>query len=572
MAKKLPLNFYEIQRQQRIKSLFVFLMLILFYFVAIGFISLIFLLSFGLFLGREGLLSQAFLSKFFLFNTALSIIIASFHFLEARKFGADFILRRLDARPPDLSDRYHKQFVNTMEEIRLASRLPKVTSHVLPSFAINSLAVVGPDNTPNVIVTEGLLAEFTRDELQAVVSHELAHILRGDAFYMTLVCSLANFFERLKLALEPEPISPRIPSHAEGAAAATHVPVFLAVTLSSGVMHLLSTLISRQREIMADATAVELCRHPKALARAIYKAHLKNSFVGDFNLTYSPLFIVPPESSRGESDGFFARLFNSHPPLMRRIKTLASMSRTVPARIIDEVLEIQKRREESRTLVLSREEIMPGNESLTALGDEPARLEGKIWSIRDPKGNWEGPYSLDELLYTRFFSPLIRVKNLQEEIEAQAREFPQVQDAIRNIRRKKFSDPKKHNRCPRCHILLKEAIYEGVPIMICPRCSGKLVDAAFKERIIARKEVKFSDNLTKKADEFKQRYLLNPIRTKKISPQSSKKIMCPHCGSRMLPRPYSYHYVIPVDKCFSCQKIWFDADELEILQILIEKR
>jgi Zn-finger nucleic acid-binding protein len=40
----------------------------------------------------------------------------------------------------------------------------------------------------------------------------------------------------------------------------------------------------------------------------------------------------------------------------------------------------------------------------------------------------------------------------------------------------------------------------------------------------------------------------------------------------MQARPYSYQYFIPVDKCFSCQKIWFDADELEILQILIEKR
>jgi Zn-finger nucleic acid-binding protein len=40
----------------------------------------------------------------------------------------------------------------------------------------------------------------------------------------------------------------------------------------------------------------------------------------------------------------------------------------------------------------------------------------------------------------------------------------------------------------------------------------------------------------------------------------------------MKARPYSYSYFIPVDKCLSCHKIWFDADELEILQVLIENR
>ena len=48
-------------------------------------------------------------------------------------------------------------------------------------------------------------------------------------------------------------------------------------------------------------------------------------------------------------------------------------------------------------------------------------------------------------------------------------------------------------------------------------------------------------------------------------------ITCPGCGYRMLARPYNYQYFIPVDKCLSCSKIWFDADELELLQILIEK-
>jgi heat shock protein HtpX len=571
MTKRLPLNFYEVQRKQKRKSFFLLLFLFLFYFLAIGFISLVVIVSFGLILSKETLLSGVFLRKFLVFDTALSIIIATFHYLDARKFGASFILRRLDAQPPDLSDRYHKRFANTVDEIRIASGLPKVSSYIIPSFAINSMAVISADDTPNVIVTEGLLSEFTRDELQAVVSHELAHIIRGDTFYITLVCSLANFFEKIKQAIEPESNAPRHPSQAEGGGI-PHLLLYIAVFFSNLVMHLLSTLISRQREILADAAAVELSRNPKALARAIYKAHLKNSFVGDFNVTYSPLFIVPPESVGSDSEGFFANLFNTHPPLMKRIRLLANMLRMRPARVIQEVWEIQKKREQARTLVSSLEEAVPTGGSAVSSAEEKVRQEEKVWVLRDQQGKWQGPHSLEELLIARSFYPYVLVKNMQEGIEARAKEFPQIREAMLRIKKKKFLDPTKQNRCPRCQITLVDSYYEGVPIKICLQCNGKLVSSTFKERIITRKEVKFSEYLMNKARVFKQQFMENPTLMRKINLQSPERVLCPSCGSRMVLRPYSLHYVIPVDKCLACQKIWFDADELEILQILIEGR
>ncbi|MHC4792640.1 MAG: M48 family metalloprotease, partial [Planctomycetota bacterium] len=99
MAKKLAPDFYDVQRQQRRKSLFVFFILILFYFVAVGVFSAI-VLFVGTSFGKEELLAGSFLTKLLLFNTALATLIASFHFYEARKFGAKFILKRLMARPP----------------------------------------------------------------------------------------------------------------------------------------------------------------------------------------------------------------------------------------------------------------------------------------------------------------------------------------------------------------------------------------------------------------------------------------------------------------------------------------
>ena len=569
MRRSPTTDFYLLQRRQWLTSLFLLLVLILFYILALGFVAFVFTLTLGIFIPAVIFPSGSLLVKLLLGVIAAAVLIASFQFYDARRFGARFIRRRLLAQEPDPADHYHKRFINTVEEMRIAGGLPKVRAYIIPAFAINSLALIEADRVPSVIVTEGLLAEFTRDELQAVIAHELAHITRGDTFYITLVCSLANFFERLRLACEPDPHAQGPTRGKEAAAAGGPALLYLALTISSAVMHLLSTLISRQREILADAAAVELNRNPRALARAIYQAHVKNSFVGDFNLTYSPLFIVPPRS-RSTGDRLWNRIFNSHPPVMKRVKLLADMVPIRPAKIIEEIWDIRRKRREARRILNSPEETAASDPSPPLV--EPPRDEGRIWSARGAHGRWEGPFTLSELLYLPMFSPLTRIMNTQEGIEAQAREFPQINTARQRMLKRKHLDPARKNSCPRCGIPLRELFYEGVTIKTCPRCGGKLVDAAHMERLIARREVAFSEHLIEKARAFKQEFMENPGRAAKAESTANTGIPCPECGSKMLLRPYSYHYIVPVDKCLSCFKIWFDTDELEILQILIETR
>ena len=196
-----PRDFYEIRERQRRRSLPLFAAVLVFHFAALGLIGLAFLATFGLFFGTGLAASPGFWPRFLLVDLAVAAVVAFFHFQDARRNGPRVILRRLQAATPDASDRYHVQFLDIVDEIRIAAGLPRVNAYVLPSFAVNSLAVIEADGTPAVAVTEGLLAEGTRDELQAVAAHELAHIARGDAFYLTLVCSMANLFERFKDAL-----------------------------------------------------------------------------------------------------------------------------------------------------------------------------------------------------------------------------------------------------------------------------------------------------------------------------------------------------------------------------------
>jgi Zn-finger nucleic acid-binding protein len=166
----------------------------------------------------------------------------------------------------------------------------------------------------------------------------------------------------------------------------------------------------------------------------------------------------------------------------------------------------------------------------------------------------------------------MRIKNTQEGVEALAREFPQVRLALHNLARRKPLDPGRQNLCPRCRVPLADVFYEGVSVKACGRCGGRLVDAAAVDRIVARREFAFSDALRDKARRLRETIVRNPLKRQKIESALAADVPCPACGYRMAARPYNYQYFVPVDKCLSCSRIWFDADELEVLQALIEDR
>lgn len=162
-------------------------------------------------------------------------------------------------------------------------------------------------------------------------------------------------------------------------------------------------------------------------------------------------------------------------------------------------------------------------------------------------------------------------RNIQEAIEAPAKEFEQVRQAILRLRQRKPVDPSRQNKCPKCRIPLGKSFYEGVAVRTCRQCGGKLVDSDFMHKILLRRELAFSEGLIQKARDFKEKFLLNPHKAMKAKSAEARNLYCPDCGYRMKAKPYNYQYFIPVDKCLSCYKIWFDADELEVLQILVEK-
>jgi Zn-finger nucleic acid-binding protein len=240
--------------------------------------------------------------------------------------------------------------------------------------------------------------------------------------------------------------------------------------------------------------------------------------------------------------------------------------------VVEEVWEIQNNREQARELVYSYDELSQTQAKEPLSLDGILLQAGKQWAVCDPQGQWKGPYTVEEMLLLPFFTPGSILRNLQEKIEAPAREFMQVHKARHNLLKLKPLRPTEYNKCPICHIPLREIFYEGISLKECPKCGGKLVLIPVIDRIISRKEKAFSPKLKEKAEQFRNECMLNPAFTRKVFQKKQRIIFCPDCGQKMLIRPFNYHYVVPVDKCFHCGKIWFDTDELEILQVLIEDR
>ena len=576
MAKtqsNLPASYWELQKKQKSISAFLFILLFVFYLAAFGLLLAVILLGTQVFLPGSNPFSSP---HFYLYAAGIISIAAAvtvINFLQARRAGASYILSNLRAYPPDPADRYHLSFMNVAEEMKISSGLPRLKTYVIPSVNVNSLSLYDRDNVPAIAVTEGLLAEASRDELQAVVAHEVAHITKGDTFLFTLICSLTAFYEKLKDSLEKEPEYQQGPQLSRSSHRSTSAPLaYVASSISFLLIKFLTMLVSQNRELLADATAVELSRDPAALSRIIYKAWVANSYLGDTSILM-PLFLVPPDSKE-IADSSWSRLFNTHPPVEKRLGLLAAMIHRSVEEIKNEVRHQEKLREESRRVIkASTEGDSPEKEKAILNLKEQAENElhkTEVWEIRQAKGQWAGPYTLGALISLPAFSPAVRVRNLKENREGQAREFPQIRFALYRQVKNQPVDPASVNRCPVCQAPLQKSFYEGVQTKTCPVCSGRLVSMEDIEKILARQEYDFSPQLKEKASLY-QEALLDPGKRNTTFPQKKLK-PCPSCGLQLAVKPFNYYYVFPVYKCYKCRVIWFEPDELEILQLLFKGR
>jgi heat shock protein HtpX len=228
-----------------------------------------------------------------------------------------------------------QQLVNVVEEMAIASGLPRPKVWIVPDDDPNAFATGTDERNAHVAVTKGLLTTLNRDELQSVVAHELAHIRNYDVRLMTLLAALVGV-----LALISDGTMRYLRFGGRGGRGGRGgkkgggalllillVAWLISVILAPIVTRLLAMGVSRKREYLADATGAQFTRNPGALASALQKIEQSAAPTKAIHRGSAHLCITDPLGRRlTGKQGFVADLLATHPPMATRIARLKQMA------------------------------------------------------------------------------------------------------------------------------------------------------------------------------------------------------------------------------------------------------
>lgn len=245
-----------------------------------------------------------------------TLIFAIFYVLFQYKISTAITLKMNGAEP--ISKKDAPEFYSIVESLSITAGLPMPKLYIINDSSMNAFAAgTNPENSV-ICATTGLLESMDKVEIEGVMAHEISHIKNYDirvsmaAIALTAVIGILSDIALRFIFLNDDDEDSKNPI-------ALVLGLFF-VLISPLLATITRLAISRQREFLADATAVSLTRYPDGLISALEK--LKNNKpLERQNSTTASLFISNPMKQ-----GFFQRLFSTHPPLDDRINRLKENS------------------------------------------------------------------------------------------------------------------------------------------------------------------------------------------------------------------------------------------------------
>ncbi|MBP8130097.1 MAG: M48 family metallopeptidase [Candidatus Hydrogenedentes bacterium] len=226
----------------------------------------------------------------------------------------------------------HPQLFNVVEEMTIASRLPKMPRvYIIHDQAMNAFATGRNPETAAVAITSGLLAQVNRDQLQGVIAHEIGHIKNQDIRYMTVVGimlgAIVLLSELFLRGMFHSGMSRRYGGGGRRGGNQAQAILLVAAIVLAILAPILGQLVyfacSRRREYLADASAAVFTRYPEGLASALELLAQDTQKLQRVSRATAPMFIVNP-LEKGRMAAF--SLTSTHPPIEKRVRILRSMA------------------------------------------------------------------------------------------------------------------------------------------------------------------------------------------------------------------------------------------------------
>ena len=216
---------------------------------------------------------------------------------------------------------------HVVEDMAMVAQIPMPRVYVIDDAGLNAFATGSNPQNAAVAATSGLLEIMNREELEAVIGHEVSHIRNLDIRISTIAVALASAITLLssmagRMMWWGGASRSRRSNDRDGGGLEIILLVLslLAIVLAPLAATLVQLAISRQREFLADASSVELTRNPQGMINALLKLENSQPMTHHVDDASSALYINDPQKP-----GFLKKLFYTHPPISERIERLKNM-------------------------------------------------------------------------------------------------------------------------------------------------------------------------------------------------------------------------------------------------------
>ncbi|MFN6482452.1 MULTISPECIES: M48 family metallopeptidase [unclassified Nostoc] len=258
--------------------------------------------------------------------TIVAIAVGSLYKIACLRQGGSVIAQELGGRLllPEMADEQGRQLLNVVEEMAIASGISIPQVYLLErETSINAFAAGFTPNDAVIGVTRGTLQHLNRDELQGVIGHEFSHILNGD---MRLNLRLVGLLHGILFIYITGELLLRLRSTSREDKGLPLWAFGLALMAIGGIGlfcgRLIKAAVSRQREFLADASAVQFTRNPNGLTGVFQKLQQMDSrLISPGAEAASHMFF-----GNALNPSFWEDIFSTHPPLAERIRRVGGLN------------------------------------------------------------------------------------------------------------------------------------------------------------------------------------------------------------------------------------------------------
>ena len=232
-------------------------------------------------------------------------------------FNAQFIVMSMNHAKKIQKEDY-PILVNIVEELCISAGLTHIPDiYIIQEDSPNAFATGFSPEKSAIAVTTALLEKLNREELESVIAHELGHIINYDIRVSTVSLALLSCVIFLcDVLIDVD----------EKDNAALLIPGLLFLIIAPVIAQIIHFAISRNREYLADATAVKLTRNPQGLISALIKIDNDPDIVDNISKTCASMYIADPLKKRFDKYGVKKEekmdLFSTHPSIEDRIERL----------------------------------------------------------------------------------------------------------------------------------------------------------------------------------------------------------------------------------------------------------